>query len=209
VNADVQLVARGIGLDNRIGAKFLHPGPGYGGSCLPKDTRALIQTGRDNESPLRITEAVVAANDIRKRAMALKVLRALGGQIRGKTIGLLGLTFKPNTDDMREAPSLTLITALLDMGAKVRAHDPAGMDQAKREFPDIEYCDSPYSCAAEADALVIVTEWEQFRALDFARVKKLMRQPIVVDLRNIYAPHEMMRHGYVYASVGRNGAAQS
>jgi len=207
--ADVQLVARGIGLDNRIGAKFLHAGPGFGGSCLPKDTRALIKTALDYESPLRIVEAVATANETRKRAMALKVVRALGGQIRGKTIALLGLTFKPNTDDMREAPSIALVTALLDMGAKVRAHDPAGMEQAKRELPDIEYYDSPYSCAAGADALVIVTEWEQFRALDFAQLKAAMQRPVVIDLRNIYACEEMARHGFLYESVGRRGTGES
>ena len=205
--ADVQLVARGIGLDNRIGAKFLHAGPGFGGSCLPKDTRALIKTALDYESPLRIVEAVTTANEARKRAMALKVVRALGGQIRGKTIALLGLTFKPNTDDMREAPSISLITALLDLGAKVRAHDPVGMDQAKRELPDIDYCDTPYSCALDADALVIVTEWEQFRALDFAKLRGGMNRPVVIDLRNIYVSDEMARLGFRYESVGRRGTA--
>jgi UDPglucose 6-dehydrogenase len=156
---------------------------------------------------MRILESVAAANDTRKRAMAFKVARAVGGQIRGKTIALLGLTFKPNTDDMREAPSIALVTALLDMGAKVRAYDLAGMEQAKRVLPDIDYCDSPYSCAAGADALVIVTEWEQFRALDLAKLKAVMNAPVVVDLRNIYSPDEMTRHGFTYEGVGRGGGA--
>ena len=207
VGADVQQVARGVGLDNRIGTKFLHAGPGFGGSCLPKDVRALIKTALDHETPMRILESVAAANDTRKRAMAFKVARAVGGQIRGKTIALLGLTFKPNTDDMREAPSIALVTALLDMGAKVRAYDLAGMGQAKRVLPDIDYCDSPYSCAVGADALVIVTEWEQFRALDLARLKAAMNTPVVVDLRNIYPPDEMARYGFSYEGVGRGGGA--
>src|SRR5437870_12387263 len=174
IGADVQEVARGIGLDNRIGGKFLHAGPGFGRSCFPKDGQALIKTGQDNEAPLRIVETVVAVNDQRKRAMARKVSAALGGNLRGKTIAVLGLTFKPNTDDMREAPSIALITALRDMGAVVRAYDPAGMEQAKPLLPDIAYADSAYACAQGADALVIVTEWEQFRALDLARLKAIM-----------------------------------
>src|SRR5437764_4337304 len=166
VGANVQEVARGIGLDNRIGLKFLHAGPGYGGSCFPKDALALIKTGQDFEAPLRIVETVVAVNEQRKRAMARKVAAALGGDLREKTIGVLGLTFKPNTDDMREAPSIALITALTDMGAKVRAYDPIRMEQAKLVLDGISYCGCPYACAEGADALVIVTEWEQFRALD-------------------------------------------
>jgi UDPglucose 6-dehydrogenase len=201
--ADVQEVARGIGLDNRIGGKFLHAGPGFGGSCFPKDTRALVKTAQDHDVPLRIVEAVLAVNDSRKRAMARKVANALGGQLRGKAIAVLGLTFKPNTDDMREAPSIPLITALQDMGAKVKAYDPAGMEQARPELPGIEFCDDPYSCAAGADALVIVTEWEQFRALDLRRLKADMAQPVIVDLRNIYRPEEMAEHGFTYESIGR------
>jgi UDPglucose 6-dehydrogenase len=201
--ADVQEVARGIGLDNRIGGKFLHAGPGFGGSCFPKDTRALVKTAQDHGVPLRIVEAVLAVNDTRKRAMARKVAAVLGGNLRGRTVGVLGLTFKPNTDDMREAPSIPLITALQDLGATVQAYDPVGMDQAKLELPDVTYCDSPYSCAAKADALVIVTEWEQFRALDLTRLKKEMAQPVIVDLRNIYHPDEMAEHGFTYESVGR------
>src|SRR6201995_5951224 len=169
VGADVQEIARGIGLDNRIGGKFLHAGPGFGGSCFPKDTRALLKMAQDNDINLRIVEAVVSVNDNRKRAMARKIVAALGGSVRGKKISLLGLTFKPNTDDMRDAPSIPLTTALRDLGAIVHAYDPVGMDAAKREMPEISYCDDVYSCAADSDALVIVTEWEQFRALDLPK----------------------------------------
>src|SRR3982075_1613413 len=204
VGANVQEVARGIGLDNRIGSKFLHAGPGFGGSCFPKDTRALIKTGQDYDSPLRIVETVAAVNDQRKRAMARKVAAALGGNLRGKTIAVLGLTFKPNTDDLREAPSIPLIIALKDMGASVRAYDPAGMANARAEFPDIAFTDGPYACAQGADALVIVTEWEQFRALDLDRLKKAMKQPVLIDLRNVYRPDEMERLGFVYDSIGRS-----
>jgi UDPglucose 6-dehydrogenase len=201
--ADVQEVARGIGLDNRIGSKFLHAGPGFGGSCFPKDTRALVKTAQDHGVPLRIVEAVLAVNDVRKRAMARKVAAPFGGNLRNRTIGVLGLAFKPNTDDMREAPSIPLITALQDLGARVRAYDPVSMEQAKLELPDVTYCDSPYSCAARADALVIVTEWEQFRALDLSRLRKEMAQPVIVDLRNVYRPDEMAEYGFTYTSVGR------
>ena len=203
VGADVQEIARGIGLDNRIGSKFLHAGPGYGGSCFPKDTVALIKTAQDHAAPLRIVEAVAAVNDARKRAMARKVANALGGELRGKTVAVLGLTFKPNTDDMREAPSIPLITALQDMGAKVRAYDPVGMGQAKSVIGSVTFCDDAYSCAEGASALVIVTEWEQFRALDFKRLKEIMAQPVLVDLRNVYRPDEIARHGFVYESIGR------
>jgi UDPglucose 6-dehydrogenase len=209
VGADVQEVARGIGLDNRIGSKFLHAGPGFGGSCFPKDTQALIKTAQDYEVPLRIVEAVIAVNDTRKRAMARKVSGAFGGALRGKTIAVLGLTFKPNTDDMREAPSIPLITALQDMGAKVRAHDPEGMDQARDVLPEVVYCDGPYACAENADALVIVTEWEQFRALDLERLKGTMAAPIIIDLRNVYRPEEMAKRGFIYESVGRHGTQKS
>jgi UDPglucose 6-dehydrogenase len=203
VGADVQEVARGMGLDNRIGSKFLHAGPGYGGSCFPKDTVALIKTAQDHASPLRIVEAVAAVNDARKRAMARKVAAALGGELRGKTVAILGLTFKPNTDDMREAPSVPLITALQDMGAKVRVYDPVGMEQAKSLIGNVAFCKDAYSCAESASALVIVTEWEQFRALDFERLKTVMAQPVLVDLRNVYRPEEVVRHGFIYESVGR------
>ena len=203
VGADVQEIARGIGLDNRIGSKFLHAGPGFGGSCFPKDTLALMKTGQDNAAPLRIIEAVVGVNDQRKRAMARKVASALGGELRGKTVAVLGLTFKPNTDDMRDAPSIPLITALQDMGAKVRVYDPIGMEQAKSYIDKVTFCDDAYDCAQGASALVIVTEWEQFRALDFVRLKETMAQPVLVDLRNIYSADEVARHGFVYESVGR------
>jgi UDPglucose 6-dehydrogenase len=205
VGADVQEIARGIGLDNRIGSKFLHAGPGFGGSCFPKDTRALIKTAQDYDAPMRIVEAVLAVNENRKRAMARKVAAVFGGTLRGKTIAVLGLTFKPNTDDMRESPSIPLITALQDLGAKIRAYDPEGMEQAKSELSEICYCDGPYSCAEGADALVIVTEWEQFRALDLPRLKREMACPIIVDLRNIYRPDEVIAHGFRYESIGRNG----
>ena len=206
VGADVQQVARGIGLDNRIGAKFLHAGPGYGGSCFPKDTVALIKTGQDYAAPLRIVEAVAAVNDTRKRAMARKVTAALGSSLRGKTIAVLGLTFKPNTDDMRDAPSIPLITALQDMGANVRAYDPIGMEQAKQVLSGVTYSDGPYECAEQADALVFVTEWEQFRALDLDLLKKSMKAPVIIDLRNIYRPDEMAQRGFTYESVGRPGS---
>jgi UDPglucose 6-dehydrogenase len=200
----VQEVARGIGLDNRIGGKFLHAGPGYGGSCFPKDALALIKTGQDYEAPLRIVETVAAVNDTRKRAMARKVTAALGTSLRGKTVAVLGLTFKPNTDDMRDAPSIPLITALHDMGAKVRAYDPVGMEQAKKLLPELIYCNDEYECAQGADALVIVTEWEQFRALDFDRLKHVMAdKPALVDLRNIYPAEDVRRAGFNYESVGR------
>src|SRR5437762_2050485 len=192
VGADVQEVSRGLGLDNRIGSKFLHAGPGYGGSCFPKDTLALIKTGQDYEAPLRIVEAVASVNETRKRAMARKVTAALGSNLRGKTVAVLGLTFKPNTDDMRDAPSIPLITALHDMGATVRAYDPVGMEQAKKMLPELTYCNDEYECAQGAVALVIVTEWEQFRALDLDRLKQVMAEkPAIVDLRNIYLPDEM------------------
>lgn len=203
VGANVQEVARGIGLDNRIGTKFLHAGAGYGGSCFPKDTRALFKTALDHDVQLKIVEATLTANDNRKRAMARKVANVLGGELRGKTIGVLGLTFKPDTDDMREAPSIPLINGLIDFGATVRAYDPIGMEQARKELPEIEYCKDAYECARQADALVIVTEWRQFRALDLKRIKQEMKHPVVVDLRNIYRPDEMAAHGFTYDSIGR------
>jgi UDPglucose 6-dehydrogenase len=201
--ADVQEVARGIGLDNRIGSKFLHAGPGFGGSCFPKDANALIKTGHDHGAPLRLVETVVAVNEHRKRAMARKVAVALGGSPRGKKIAVFGLTFKPNTDDMRDAPSIALITALQDMGAVVSAYDPAGMEQARPLMPDIAYARDAYTCAQGADALVIVTEWEQIRALDLARLKAIMAQPVIIDLRNVYRPEHMVEQGFLYRSIGR------
>jgi UDPglucose 6-dehydrogenase len=203
VGADVQEVAQGIGLDNRIGPKFLHAGPGFGGSCFPKDVRALIKTAQDHDVPMRILEAVESVNDTRKRAMARKVSSVFAGVLRGKTVAVLGLTFKPNTDDVREAPSLALITALQDMGARVRAYDPVGMEQAKQVLADVTYCRDPYDCVEEADAVVIVTEWEQFRALDLERVRDLMACPVMVDLRNVYRPEDMKKYGFAYTSVGR------
>ena len=202
VGANVQDVARGIGMDNRIGSKFLHAGPGYGGSCFPKDTLALVKTGQDADSPLRIIETVAAVNEQRKRGMAKKVIAACGGSVRGKTIALLGLAFKPNTDDMRDAPSLAIVTALEDAGAKVRAHDPAGMDQARAQLPDVTLCTDPYECARGAEALVIVTEWDAFRALDFKRLAELMASPSIVDLRNVYRPEDVRRRGFRYVGVG-------
>jgi UDPglucose 6-dehydrogenase len=203
VGGDVQEVARGIGLDKRIGSKFLHSGPGFGGSCFPKDVRALIKTAQDYDVPLRILEAVASVNETRKRAMARKVAVTFTDGVRGKTIAVLGLAFKPNTDDMREAPSVPLIAALQDMGARVRAFDPASMDQAKAVLENVTYGDSAYACADGADALVIATEWDEFRALDLERLRKLMKHPVIVDLRNIYPPEEISRFGFDYSCVGR------
>src|SRR6202035_182142 len=205
VDADVQEVARGMGLDNRIGAKFLHAGPGFGGYCFPQDAIALLKTAQDHGVALRIVETVSAVNDQRKRAMARKVVAALDGSIRGKTVAVLGLTFKPNTDDTRDSPAIPLITALQDMGATVRGYDPAGMEQAKPLLPAVTYCTSAYSAAEGADAVVIATEWEQFRALDLDRLKTVMAQPVIVDLRNIYRADEMKRAKFKYVAVGRAG----
>jgi len=206
VGANVQDVARGIGMDNRIGAKFLHAGPGFGGSCFPKDISALIKTGQDHGAPQRIVETVAAINDARKRTMARKISAMFGGQLRGRTIALLGLTFKPNTDDMRDAPAIALATALEDMGAHVRAYDPAGMEQARKVLPNVGYHENAYACAQDADAIVIVTEWEQFRALDLDRLAGLMKSAVLIDLRDIYAPEEVTRHGFRYFSIGRGHA---
>ena len=202
VGANVQEVARGIGLDNRIGSKFLHAGPGFGGSCFPKDTLALMKTAQDQAAPLRIVETVVAVNDQRKRAMARKVIAACDGDVRGKRIAVLGLAFKPNTDDMREAPSIAIINALVDAGAEVVAYDPESMKQAQPLLPPIRYAGDAYSCIEGADALVIVTEWDAFRALDLDRVKTSLRAPVIVDLRNIYESGEMRRRGFSYVNVG-------
>jgi len=203
VGADVQQVSRGIGLDNRIGAKFLHAGPGYGGSCFPKDTLALLKTAEDYEVPLRIVSSVVQANDSRKRAMGRKIIQAMGGDARGKTVGILGLTFKPNTDDMRDAPALAIIQALLDGGATVRAYDPEGMEAARALLPGITYLNDPYDVAEGADAVAIVTEWDAFRALDLKRLATKMRGKHLIDLRNIYHRPEVERAGLSYVSVGR------
>ena len=201
--ANVQEVARGIGLDNRIGSKFLHAGPGYGGSCFPKDTLALLRTGQDYGAPLRIVEAVVSVNDARKSAMARKIVGAMNGDVAGKTIAILGLTFKPNTDDMRESPSIPIIFSLLDRGARIRAYDPEGMDEAGKVLSGIEFATNAYSCVEGADCAVIVTEWDEFRALDLDRVKSAMRAPVMVDLRNIYREDDLIRRGFRYESVGR------
>ncbi|KQN90983.1 UDP-glucose 6-dehydrogenase [Sphingomonas sp. Leaf231] len=203
VGADVKDVSRGIGLDNRIGSKFLHAGPGYGGSCFPKDTLALLKTSQDYDAPQRIVEAVVAVNDNRKRAMGRKIIHAMGDDVRGKTIAVLGLTFKPNTDDMRDSPAIAVIQALQDAGAKVKAFDPEGTEQAKLVLENIEYCDGPYQAIEGADALAIVTEWDEFRALDLPRVKSLLKEPVLIDLRNIYTPAEVAAQGFRYTSIGR------
>ncbi len=204
VGANVQEVARGIGLDNRIGKKFLNAGPGYGGSCFPKDTVALVKTAQDYGAPVTIVEATVAANKARKLNMAARVVAACGGDVKGKTIGILGLAFKPNTDDMRDAPSLDIIPALIAAGAHVRAYDPEAMHDAAALLADVTYCDGPYPVAQGADAIVVLTEWDQFRALDFGRIGKLMANKIVVDLRNIYNPREMREDGFHYVSIGRD-----
>jgi len=203
VGADVQEVARGIGLDNRIGSKFLHAGPGYGGSCFPKDTLALLKTAQDYEAPQRIVEAVVSVNDQRKRAMGRKVINACGGDVRGKTIAILGLTFKPNTDDMRDSPAIAIVQTLQDAGATIRAYDPEGMDQAKLVLSGITYCTGAYQAMEGADALVIVTEWDVFRALDLDRAKSLMATPVLVDLRNVYPRDAAEKAGFSYSAVGR------
>ncbi len=203
VGADVHDVARGIGLDGRIGKKFLHPGPGYGGSCFPKDTLALVKTAQDYGAPLRIIETVVDVNEKRKHAMAEKIAAACGGDIKGKTIAVLGLTFKPNTDDMRDSPSLVIVPALQKAGATVRAYDPEGMHEAEKMLPGITYCVDAYDTMKEADAVVILTEWNQFRNLDIKRMKTLLKAPVMVDLRNVYNPADMKAAGFSYTCVGR------
>jgi len=200
---NVQDVAKGIGLDGRIGGKFLHAGPGYGGSCFPKDTQALVAIGRKHDTPQRIVEAVVDINETRKQRMADKVVKALGGSVQGKTIAVLGLTFKPETDDMRDSPSLVIIPSLQAGGAKLRVYDPEGMGEARKLLKDLTWCEGPYQTAEGADAVVIITEWNQFRALDLDRLKGLLKQPLVIDLRNIYKPAEMSQAGFTYHSVGR------
>jgi UDPglucose 6-dehydrogenase len=203
VGADVQQVSKGIGLDNRIGSKFLHAGPGYGGSCFPKDTLALTKTANDYGAPVRIVDTVVEVNSARKKAMADKVIKAMGGSVKGKTVAVLGLAFKPNTDDMRDAPALDIIPALQAAGATIRAFDPESMHEAGKSLTEVMFCDGPYHALEGADAMVLVTEWDQFRALDLDRVKSLLKSPVVVDLRNIYKPTEMIRRGFTYDSVGR------
>jgi len=207
LDADVQDVAKGIGLDGRIGNKFLHAGPGYGGSCFPKDTLALVRTAEHSGSPLRIVETVVDINSKRKRMMADKVIAASGGSVDGKTIAVLGLTFKPNTDDMRDSPSLDIVAGLQEAGAKIQAYDPIGMDEAKTMMTDVTWCDSAYETMDGADVLVIITEWNEFRGLDFERVKALLKAPVLVDLRNIYNPNDMAAIGFDYTCIGRTSAS--
>ena len=203
VGGDVQDVARGIGLDKRIGSKFLHAGPGYGGSCFPKDTLALLKTSQDFEVPQRIVEMVVAVNDTRKRAMGRKIIAAMGGDVRGKTVAILGLTFKPNTDDMRDSPAIAIIQSLQDAGAAIRAYDPEGMELAKPLLGAVDYCAGPYEAMEGADGVAIVTEWNEFRSLDLERVRDLLKAPVLVDLRNIYRAEEMEKVGLSYTSIGR------
>ena len=203
VGADVHGVARGMGLDRRIGGKFLHPGPGYGGSCFPKDTLALTRTGEQAGSPLRLVETVVKVNDARKQDMAKRVIAACGGSVAGKTIAVLGVTFKPNTDDMRDAPSLVIVPALQAAGASLRAYDPAGMAEAGKLLADVTWCEDAYSATEGADALVLMTEWNEFRALDLVRVRDALKVPVLVDLRNVYDPLEMCDLGFRYSCVGR------
>tara|TARA_R110000787_G_scaffold137458_9_gene250407 strand:- start:85885 stop:87201 length:1317 start_codon:yes stop_codon:yes gene_type:complete len=207
VGANVHDVARGIGLDGRIGKKFLHPGPGYGGSCFPKDTLALVRTAQDAGAPLRIVETVVDINDKRKKSMAGRIVTACDGSVKGKKIAVLGVTFKPNTDDMRDSPSLDIIPALIEAGATVAAYDPEGMEEARKMLPDIEWCDDAYATMVDADAVALVTEWNQFRALDLDRVKSLLKSPVMVDLRNVYKPSDMIEAGFTYSSIGRPGQA--
>jgi UDPglucose 6-dehydrogenase len=202
--ANVQDVARGMGLDGRIGSKFLHAGPGYGGSCFPKDTSALLMSGQQFGVPLRIVDAVIGVNSARKIAMAEKIVAACGGSVAGKTLAVLGLSFKPNTDDVREAPSLVILPVLAAQGARIKAYDPAGIDEARKAMPELEIAANAYDCIAGADAMVILTEWDEFRALDIDRIKTALRQPLVVDLRNIYKPDEMAARGISYVSVGRS-----
>ena len=203
VGADVQDVARGIGLDGRIGRKFLHAGPGFGGSCFPKDCQALVRTAHEAAADLAIVETVVQVNEARKSRMADKIIAACGGMVAGKTIAVLGLTFKPNTDDMRDSPSLAILPRLAAAGAAIRAFDPAGIDEARNLMPDFLYCDDAYAAAEGADALVLLTEWNEFRALDLARIGRLLAEPLVIDLRNIYQPAEMAAAGLGYVSIGR------
>ena len=203
LGGDVQDVARGIGLDGRIGRKFLHAGPGFGGSCFPKDCTALVRTAREAEAPLAIVEAAVAVNEARKRRMADKIITACGGSLAGKTLAVLGLTFKPNTDDMRDAPSLAILPRLVAAGARIQAFDPEGMMEAQKLLPDLVYCQDAYQTMEGADALILLTEWNEFRGLDLGRVARTLASPLVIDLRNIYQPQEMAAAGLCYHSIGR------
>jgi UDPglucose 6-dehydrogenase len=207
VGANVHHVAKGMGLDGRIGRKFLHAGPGYGGSCFPKDTLALVRTAQQHDSPVRIVETVVEVNGARKKAMAGRIVEACGGSVAGKVVAVLGVTFKPNTDDMRDAPALDIVPALQAAGATVRAFDPAGMHEAAKLLPGVEWCQDAYAPLAGADCVAILTEWNEFRALDLTRVKGLLKAPVMVDLRNIYNPADMAKAGFDYTSIGRPHAA--
>lgn len=208
IGADVQDVARGIGLDNRIGSKFLHAGPGYGGSCFPKDTLALVRTAQEADSPLRIVETVAAVNEARKRSMADRIIAACGGSVVGKSIALLGLAFKPNTDDLRDAPALAIVQGLLAAGASVRATDPESMGAARALLSDVTFCDDPYACAEGASALVLVTEWNEYRALDFPKLAASLTERIFVDLRNVYRPQDVTRRGFKYVGIGRSNGSR-
>ena len=203
LGADVHDVAKGIGLDGRIGRKFLHPGPGYGGSCFPKDTMALVRTAQEAGSPLRIVETVVDINDRRKHRMAEKIVAFMGGSVAGKTIAVLGVTFKPNTDDMRDAPSLVILPALMAAGATVRAYDPVGMEEAARHIEGVAWCEGAYEAMIGADAVVVLTEWNEFRGLSVERMKQYLAHPVMIDLRNIYEPKDMAEAGFRYTCVGR------
>ena len=207
VGANVHHVAKGMGLDGRIGRKFLHAGPGYGGSCFPKDTLALVRTGQDHDSPVRIVETVVDVNDRRKKAMAQRIVDACGGSLQGRTVGILGVSFKPNTDDMRDAPSLDIIPALQQAGATVRAFDPAAMHEAEKLLPGVTWCEDAYQALQGADCAAILTEWNEFRALDLKRVRALLARPVLVDLRNVYNPADMAAAGFAYTSIGRPTAS--
>jgi len=203
VGADVTALAKAMGLDGRIGGKFLHPGPGYGGSCFPKDTLALLRIAQEHGTASRLVEATVEVNSAQKARMVKKIRDAMGGSASGKTIGVLGLTFKPETDDLRDSPALSILPPLAEKGARIQAHDPAGMEEAKKLMPDLQYVDSPYEACQNADALVLLTEWNQYRALDLAKVKSLMKTPVFIDLRNVYDPAQMTELGFQYHSIGR------
>ncbi|MEK7279877.1 MAG: UDP-glucose/GDP-mannose dehydrogenase family protein [Nitrospirota bacterium] len=202
VGADVRMVAKGMGLDGRIGSKFLHPGPGYGGSCFPKDVLALSKISRDKDYDFKILKSVIEANN-RQRTLMVEKIREAVGDLNGKTLGILGLSFKPNTDDMRDAPSIEIINALQKSGAKIKAYDPAATEEAKKVLKDIEYCDDPYAIAQGTDAIIILTEWNQFRNLDLEKVKSLLKSPIFIDLRNVYEPNKIKELGFKYVGVGR------
>jgi UDPglucose 6-dehydrogenase len=193
-----------MGLDNRIGSKFLHPGPGFGGSCFPKDTQAIVQIAKEHGYEFEIVKAVLAVNEKQRERMVEKIKGVMGGDLKGKTLAVLGLSFKPNTDDMRDAPSVTIIAALKGLGATVRAYDPVAMEEAAKVMKDVEYCDGPYSCVEDADALIIMTEWNQFRILDMEKLKHSMKTPVVIDLRNVYEPEKMRGAGFRYACIGRH-----